>query len=83
MSQLLDYSPELQHNLNKLVNGHRSLDNVSYDELWKMLVSALTSLPRVYCIADALDVMDLGKESFLSDLLGLAKEARGNQSASD
>src|ERR1700712_4474898 len=35
MSQVLEYSPELQHSLYKLVNDQRSLDSVSLDELWK------------------------------------------------
>lgn len=74
ISQLLDYSPVLQHNLWKLVDNRRSLDSVSLDELWEMLVSTLTQFPRVYCIADALDEMDAGNDFFLHYLVALAEK---------
>lgn len=66
LSQVLEYSPILQHNLHKMIDEERrSLDSMSLDELWKMLVSVLIRLPRVYCVVDALDEMDAGNEFFL------------------
>jgi len=53
----------------------RSLDSVSFDEMWKMLISVLTNIPRVYCIVDALDEMDTGNEFFLHYLVALAQKA--------
>lgn len=74
ISQILDYNLELQHKLYELVESERSLDSMSLDELWKMLVSALAQLPRVYCIIDALDEMDAGNEFFLHYLVALAEK---------
>ena len=78
LSQILEYSPDLQHALYGLVDGNRSLDSVSFDELWKLLLSALGQLTRIYCIADALDEMDSGNEFFLHELLALAKQRPAN-----
>ena len=71
MSQVLEYSPVLQSKLKGFLENNRSLESVAFDELWDNLVIALGSLPRVYCIADALDEMDMGNESFLRQLVSL------------
>ena len=73
LSQLLSYSPPLQHKLKKWIDDRRSLDTVSFVELWKTFQSALVLLPRVYCVVDALDEMDDGHEDFLNDLVALGQ----------
>ena len=57
MSQVLNYSPLLQLKLKKLLDDERELDSVALEELWDVLLDALSSLPRVYCVIDALDEM--------------------------
>ncbi len=57
--------------MNKFINDRRSLESVSFDELWRTLQSTLSLLPRVYCVADALDEMNTGNESFLNSLIKL------------
>jgi ankyrin repeat protein len=71
LSQLLNYSPLLQLKLKFYVDDKRSLDSVPLDELWDHLRSALDVLPKVYCIADALDEMEDGNEAFLEQLMEL------------
>jgi hypothetical protein len=73
MSQVLGYSPVLQSKLMELLKNNRSLQSVAFDELWDTLVTALSTLPRVYCIADALDEMDMGNESFMRQLVQLGE----------
>jgi len=63
MAQLLIYCPSLQSALNGYLEERRSLESISVDELWHQLETALCNLPRVYCIADALDEMSLGNDS--------------------
>jgi ankyrin repeat protein len=71
MSQLLSYSPLLQAKLNNYLEAGRVLESIAFDELWGLLALALSSLSRVYCIADALDEMDMGNESFIHQLVQL------------
>ena len=71
MSQLLPYSPVLQFNLKELLKNNRNLESVSFDELWSNLVAAICTLPCVYCVADALDEMDMGNENFMQQLIEL------------
>jgi hypothetical protein len=73
ISQVLGYSPLLQSRLKELLKNNRSLESVAFDELWYNLVAALCTLPRVYCIADALDEMDTDNESFIQRLIQLGK----------
>ena len=75
LSQLLSYSPWLQCKLKKFIDDRRSLDSVSFDELWQTLQSAMSLLPRVYCVADALDEMNTGNESFMGTLVRLGQLA--------
>lgn len=51
----------------KHVEERESLENVSTPQLWKYLLTAMRDLPRVYCIVDALDEMDVDEE-FLAQL---------------
>ncbi|EDO02691.1 hypothetical protein SS1G_05168 [Sclerotinia sclerotiorum 1980 UF-70] len=67
MYQLLPFSEILQLNLFGYVKNKQSQESVSTEELWKHLLAGLKSLERVYCIADALDEMDMD-EDFLSRL---------------
>ena len=78
LSQLLKYSPGLQHELKSWIDEGRSLESISVSELWKALQSTLLLLPRVYCIADALDEMDQGNEEFLQDLVKLSQQRPGS-----
>ena len=73
LSQLLMYSPPLQHKLKTWIDDRRHLDSVSSMELWNALQSSLVAFPRVYCIVDALDEMDEGYEDFLKNLVALGQ----------
>ncbi|KAF7870303.1 hypothetical protein EAF04_004049 [Stromatinia cepivora] len=77
MCQLLPFSEVLQLNLFGYVKSNRSQERVSTEELWKHLLAGLKTLERVYCIADALDEMDMD-EDFLSrlDILGSFRPAQ-------
>ncbi|MCJ1255632.1 hypothetical protein MMC24_003449 [Lignoscripta atroalba] len=75
LSQLLSYSPFLQSKLKKLLDDSRTLGSVALDELWQTLQSALALLPRVYCVADALDEMNMGNEPFLNQLIQLGQHS--------
>ena len=73
LSQLLTYSPPLQHKLKTWIDDGRPLESLSSGELLKALHSSLVAFPRVYCVADALDEMDEGHEDFLKDLVALGQ----------
>ncbi|TGO27127.1 hypothetical protein BPAE_0047g00430 [Botrytis paeoniae] len=67
MCQLLPFSEALQLNLFEHVKNKQSLESISTEHLWKHLLTGLKMLKRVYCIADALDEMDMD-EVFLAQL---------------
>ncbi|TEY39691.1 hypothetical protein BOTCAL_0454g00020 [Botryotinia calthae] len=67
MCQLLPFSEALQLNLFEHVKNKQSLESISTEHLWKHLLTGLKMLKRVYCIADALDEMDMD-EGFLAQL---------------
>ncbi|KAF4344911.1 serine threonine phosphatase 6 regulatory ankyrin repeat subunit C [Fusarium beomiforme] len=71
LDQILIYCPPLQATLKAYVDDGRSLDSTSIDELWRHLRTALASIPRVYCVADALDEMDGGNSEFIGQLAEL------------
>ncbi|KAL4727267.1 hypothetical protein ACLX1H_006173 [Fusarium chlamydosporum] len=71
LDQILLFCPELQSVLKTYVDTSRSLDSVSIDELWRHLKVALSSITRVYCVADALDEMDEGNSEFVTQLAEL------------
>jgi nucleoside-triphosphatase THEP1 len=73
--QLLDHSPSLQSNLKNVMTRHPNVDGVPSDELWKCLSSAISGMDKVYCVIDALDEMELDKEKFLTDLVGLGRRS--------
>ncbi|CAG9984329.1 unnamed protein product [Clonostachys byssicola] len=69
--QILSYSPPLQKKLKSDMES-RSLETVSIDELWQNLYMALSGISgRVFCVADALDEIDQGNDSFLTSLASL------------
>ena len=47
--------------------------DVSFDELWYCLRAAAIAIPRLYCIADALDEMEPGHAAFLDKLVLLGR----------
>lgn len=72
LDQLLTYSPPLQKELKGYIDAGRSIESLSTESLWKDLRKAFSCLPgKVFCVADALDEMDGGNESFLQDLTSL------------
>lgn len=73
LSQLLRFSPLLQSDLKKLIDDNRQLDSVSFDELWQKLLLSLSGIPRVYCIVDALDEMNISGAHLLADLIRLGE----------
>ncbi|VUC28183.1 unnamed protein product [Clonostachys rosea] len=74
MDQILEYSPPLQKQLLQHVNGNRTTNSISMEDMWADLRVALSSLPgKVVCIADALDEMDQGNDTFLQALGSLGQ----------
>ncbi|KAF5630659.1 serine threonine phosphatase 6 regulatory ankyrin repeat subunit C [Fusarium sp. NRRL 25303] len=71
LDQILVYCPSLQASLKAYVDECRDLDSISVDELWRHLRTALASVPKVYCVADALDEMDHGNSEFINQLAEL------------
>lgn len=74
VSLLLDYSPSLQARVKQYIDDNRTLDDVSAGELWQDLTQALASLPKVYCVIDALDEMDIDQQAFLEKFVQLGKQ---------
>ncbi|OBS22820.1 hypothetical protein FPOA_09145 [Fusarium poae] len=61
IAQILPFSPPLQLALENLTSGDiniGSVDELSMAELWHLLRLALKSIPKAYCVVDALDEMD-------------------------
>ncbi|KAJ5619208.1 hypothetical protein N7510_003192 [Penicillium lagena] len=58
LSQLLDYSIPLQVTLKKLHQQHSAVEGAPFEELWRSLLFALSTLPMVYLVFDALDELD-------------------------
>ncbi|EXM09882.1 ankyrin repeat-containing domain protein [Fusarium oxysporum II5] len=71
LDQILIYCPELQAILKVYLDECRELDSISIDELWRHLRTALASVPKIYCVADALDEMDDGNSEFIKQLAEL------------
>jgi hypothetical protein len=77
LCQLIHHSEIVQMALWKHIQDQESLENISTPQLWKYLLAALRDLPRVYCIVDALDEMDMDEE-FLSQLNALGSFGPAN-----
>ncbi|KAK0099478.1 hypothetical protein ONS96_008315 [Cadophora gregata f. sp. sojae] len=73
ISMILNHSPSLQATLLHLVDERRGLETISASEFWQYLVHALVSIPKVYCIIDALDEMDIDKQDFFTNIVNLGK----------
>ncbi|VUC29092.1 unnamed protein product [Clonostachys rosea] len=74
LDQILSYSPPLQAQLKKeYIDKSRKVDEVSMNDLWGELKLALGSLPRLFCVVDALDEMDKGNDEFLKALADLGR----------
>ncbi|KAF4997385.1 hypothetical protein FDECE_12093 [Fusarium decemcellulare] len=61
IAQILPYTPPLQLALKNLTSEPISVDSVdslSTVELWHLLRLGLQSIPKAYCVVDALDEMD-------------------------
>jgi ankyrin repeat protein len=72
LSQLLSHCPTLQWRLKQLMEKSSDVGVLSMNQLWDELRGALRILPKVYCIADALDEMDGGNDSFYQELVELS-----------
>ena len=73
IAQLLDHSPVLQKTMKAHMDSRHTIEGLSTSALWADFTEALMSLPKVYCVVDALDEMDIDQESFLDDLVRLGK----------
>ncbi|KAL2064482.1 hypothetical protein VTL71DRAFT_4976 [Oculimacula yallundae] len=78
ISMTLSHSPLLQATMKKYMDDRRSLDTISANELWQHLLKSLTALPKVYCVVDALDEMDIDKQYFIANLVDLGQQESGS-----
>lgn len=74
LSQLLLYSPLLQSLLKKLMEEQPKNEDVTFDRLWGCLCSAASSVPKISCVADALDEMEKSNDWFLPKLIELGQQ---------
>ena len=70
LAQLLPYSAKLQHALQARLET--KLEETSDKDLMQMALDGISVVPKVYCIADALDEMTADNRYFLEQLNGLA-----------
>ncbi|RDL35394.1 uncharacterized protein BP5553_07325 [Venustampulla echinocandica] len=69
LAQVLDFSPPLQHALEKMSNDKQAVEKLTAADLWPQLRMALSHVPKVYCVVDALDEMDQNHlEAFIQSL---------------
>ncbi|KAL8994982.1 MAG: hypothetical protein Q9169_005201 [Polycauliona sp. 2 TL-2023] len=71
LAQLLEWSPYLQVKLIRYVENDTAHERIAFDELWHELTKALCALPRVFCVADALDEMNTGNDDLIRSLVDL------------
>lgn len=69
-SQLLSHSPLLVSKLDGLSKA-TGINGTELGSLWEAVVGALESMPKVYCVVDALDEMDDEDFGFIGQLLHL------------
>ncbi|KAL8668604.1 MAG: hypothetical protein Q9168_006772 [Polycauliona sp. 1 TL-2023] len=74
LSQLLDHSTLLQSRLKDLSEKSTSHESVTFADLSTIFTSAATALPKVYCVADALDEMEPGNDWFLHVLAEMGRQ---------
>ncbi|TVY92560.1 Ankyrin [Lachnellula willkommii] len=71
--QFLDHSISLQARLKSLIEQHPLVGSVPFHELWRILISAFWTVPRVYILLDALDELAVEEDDFLQRLLALGQ----------
>ncbi|KAK2759100.1 hypothetical protein FQN54_003199 [Arachnomyces sp. PD_36] len=75
LSQILNWSPKLQAKIKGFMDERRSIDSVAFGEFWQDLLDALVLMPRVYCVVDALDEVDVNlSEPLFGKLVELGKK---------
>ncbi|CZR58624.1 uncharacterized protein PAC_08516 [Phialocephala subalpina] len=72
--QFLDHSIALQAGLKLLMEQHSDIVNIPFHELWRILISALSTVPKVYVMLDALDELEVEANDFLRCLRELAEK---------
>lgn len=70
---LLEHSTLLQSRLRDLGEKYTSQEHTSFEDLWECLTAAVVTVPKVYCVADALDEMEAGHDWFLPKLIELGQ----------
>ncbi|KEY64267.1 hypothetical protein S7711_09307 [Stachybotrys chartarum IBT 7711] len=75
LAQLLPSSPKLQSALESRLQG--ALADTSDGDLLQLLLDGISCVPRLYCVADALDEMASDNEVFLEHLNTMAKYRTG------
>jgi ankyrin repeat protein len=70
LAQLLPHSPKLQFALQSHLEN--SLAETSDNDLIQLFLDAVSSVPKLYCVADALDEMEENNRPFLDRLNSLA-----------
>jgi ankyrin repeat protein len=75
LAQVLKYSPTLQAELGARMEKMQRIQDISMPDWWSLLRMGLTGLPKVYCVVDALDEMDMGTdyEEFIQELARLGQ----------
>ena len=71
---LLPRCPSLQSDLRLLMEEHPEVEAVPFDGLWRCVSSGLAAMPKVYCVVDALDEMEMGHEIFIGTLVDIANQ---------
>ncbi|TVY45194.1 Serine/threonine-protein phosphatase 6 regulatory ankyrin repeat subunit C [Lachnellula occidentalis] len=71
--QFLDHSKSLQARLKSLIEQHSVVGKVPFHELWRVLLSAFSTVPRVYILLDALDELEVEEDDLLQRLLALGQ----------
>ncbi|KAF8855173.1 ankyrin [Acephala macrosclerotiorum] len=72
--QFLDHSIALQVRLKRLTEQHSDVASIPFHELWRILLSALSAVPKVYVLFDALDELAVEENDFLQCLQLLAQK---------
>lgn len=70
--QILPYSPPLQARVKEYLDERRTIETLSIADMFRDLRLACTYVPKVYCVIDALDEMNLGNDQFLHELAEFA-----------
>ncbi|KAH8657871.1 ankyrin repeat-containing domain protein [Xylariales sp. PMI_506] len=74
LDQILEYSPPLQLALKSLLESNDTVESLSTEKMLGCLRMAFNYLTgTVYCVADALDEMDQGNDTFLKSLASLGQ----------